>query len=131
MEKYRIIVKGIVQYDDKFLILEKWFDDRIVDPYQWEFINGDLSFGETPEKGVLNLVFQTTGLTVQVSKIPYTWSFMIGDVCNIGIAFLCISSSDFVSLSEEFNSYKWVAREDIKNYITNQAVIADIDRAEL
>ena len=30
--RYRILVKGIVQKDNKFLIVEKWYDDNIVDP---------------------------------------------------------------------------------------------------
>ena len=29
MEKYRILVKGIVKHDDQFLIVEHWYDDRI------------------------------------------------------------------------------------------------------
>ena len=42
--RYRILVKGIVQKDNKFLIVEKWYDDNIVDPYQWEFVDGEAEF---------------------------------------------------------------------------------------
>lgn len=131
MEKYKIMVKGIVQYNDKYLLVERWYDDRIVDPYQWEFIDGKLEFGEIPEKGVLSLIFDNTGLSVQISRILYTWSFMVGDVCNIGISFLCISTQEDVILSEELHDFKWVTKEDLGNYIDNQAVLADIERAEL
>lgn len=40
MDKYRILVKGIVQCQDHYLVVEKWYDDRIFDPlsvgiYRW------------------------------------------------------------------------------------------------
>ena len=40
MSKFRVLVKGIVQYQDSYLAVERWYDDRIFDPYQWEFIDG-------------------------------------------------------------------------------------------
>lgn len=131
MEKYKIMVKGIVQYEDKFLLVEKWYDDRIINPYQWEFIDGKLEFGEVPEKGVLRIILETTGLNVQINKISHTWTFMVGDVCNIGISFLCMSTTDQVVLSEDLNDFKWVTREELGNYIENMAVLADIERAEI
>lgn len=131
MEKYKIMVKGIVQYEDKYLLVKRWFDDNIGDPYQWEFIDGKLEFGEAPEKGVLRLIYENTGLSVHMTRILYTWSFMVGDICNIGISFLCISTEGDIILSEELNDYKWVAKEDFENYIKNKAVLADIEKAEL
>lgn len=131
MEKYKIIVKGIVQYEDKYLIVEKWYDDRIMDPYQWEFIDGKLEFGESPDKGVLRTLFEKTGITAHINRILYTWSFMVGDVCNIGISFLCITTQDEVMLSEELHDFKWVTRDEIKNYVSNKAMIEDIEKAEL
>jgi len=131
MEKYKIMVKGIVQHEDKYLLVQKWYDDRILEPYQWEFIDGKLEFGENPEKGVLRIIFEKTGLTVHLNRILYTWSFMVGDVCNIGISFLCVSTQDSIVLSEDLNEYKWIAKEELGNYISNKAVIEDIERAEL
>ena len=52
MNRYRILVKGIVQKDDKFLAVEKWYDDNIIDPYQWEFVDGETEFGESPDAAV-------------------------------------------------------------------------------
>jgi ADP-ribose pyrophosphatase len=131
MEKYRILVKGIVQYSDKFLIVEKWYDDRIVNPYQWEFIDGELEFGEKPDEAVIRIVQQKTGLTVYLNKILYTWTFMVGDVCNIGISYLCISVSDEISLSEDLNDFRWIYKDDFEDYIENQSILDDIKKAEL
>ena len=47
MSKFRVLVKGIVQYQDSYLAVERWYDDRIFDPYQWEFIDGEMEFGKS------------------------------------------------------------------------------------
>lgn len=131
MEKYKIMLKGIIQYDNKYLVVEKWYDDRIVEPYQWEFIDGKLEFGESPEKGVIRIIEECTSLTVQINRILYTWTYMVGDVCHIGICFLTLSSSDQVILSEELHDYKWLLKEEFKEYINNQAILQDVEKAEL
>ena len=56
MNKYRILVKGIVQRDNKYLAVEKWYDDNIMEPYQWEFIDGEAEFGESPDKAVVRTI---------------------------------------------------------------------------
>ena len=52
MSKFRVLVKGIVQYQDSYLAVERWYDDRIFDPYQWEFIDGEMEFGEICTCGI-------------------------------------------------------------------------------
>jgi nucleoside triphosphatase len=131
MDKYRILVKGIVQYENKYLLTEKWYDDRIMDPYQWEFLDGELEFGESPEKGVLRIVYENTGVNAHINRILYTWSFMLGDVCNIGICFHLLSTSEEVVLSEELHDFQWVSKEDIETYVKNKAVLEDVAKAEL
>ena len=37
----------------RYLTVEKWYDDNIVEPYQWEFIDGEAEFGESPDKAVV------------------------------------------------------------------------------
>ena len=50
MAKHRIVVKCVVNYGSDYLLLQKWYDDRIDDPYQWEFPEGEVEFGEEPER---------------------------------------------------------------------------------
>lgn len=130
MEKYRVIVKGVVQYEDKYLAVCKWYDDRISEPYQWEFVDGAIDFGETPEKAVVRLVFEQTGLAASIDRILYTWSFMTGDVFNIGISYLCRVSFDGVILSEDLVDSRWIMKEEMENYISGK-VLEDIDKADL
>lgn len=131
MSKFRILVKGIVQYQDSFLAVERWYDDRIFDPYQWEFVNGELAFGETPEKAVERIVEEKTGVPVQVNKPLYTWGFTAGEICTTGIAFLCDAQTDSVVLAEELHDSQWVSKDEIAQVITNRAVVKDIEKAGL
>jgi ADP-ribose pyrophosphatase len=130
MEKYRILVKGVVQYEDRFLVVQRWFDDRLSDPYQWGFVDGPIEFGEEPEKAVLRIVFEQTGLSAATDRILYTWSFMTGDVFNIGISYLCRVSNNDVILSEELVNSKWIMKEEFERFLDSR-VLEDIEKAEL
>ncbi len=130
MEKYRILVKGIVQLEEKYLIVRRWYDDRVLEPYQWGFIDGAIEFGEAPEKAILRNVTEQTGLSVVLDRILYTWSFMTGDVFNIGISFLCQTTMAEVLLSEELVESKWVTKEELENYI-DRKILDDLETAEL
>lgn len=131
--RYRILVKGIVQKGNQFLIVEKWYDDNIVNPYQWEFVDGETEFGESPDSAVERIIQEQTGLTSVVDRILYTWSFMIGSECNLGLAYLCLTDmdEDSVVLSEELNNYKWIEAEDFPEYINNKRMLEDLEKAEL
>lgn len=131
MKNCSLLVKGIVRSEDKYLILAKWYDDCIMDPYQWQFVDGTVDFGESPDAAVLRLIEEQTGLTAEIERILYTWSFTIEDTHKVGIAYVCIADTDPVILSEELNEARWVTREELKDYIYNQKVLADIERAEL
>ena len=133
MDKYRILVKGIVQCQDHYLVVEKWYDDRIFDPYQWEFIDGEAEFGESPDKAVVRTIQEQTGLITEVDRVLYTWTFMIGSECNLGLAYLCLTeqNEDEVVLSEELNDAKWIDYMDFEKYIHNKRMLEDLEKAEL
>jgi 8-oxo-dGTP pyrophosphatase MutT (NUDIX family) len=129
MDKYRILVKGIVKYEDKYLIVSRWHDDRVSEPYEWSFIDGTIEFGEAPDKAVQRQIFEQTGISVTIDRPLYTWSFMMGDEFNIGITYLCLATIDTVLLSEELVDYRWIKREEFDSYI-NRKVMEDIERLE-
>ena len=129
MNRYRILVKGIVQKDDKFLAVEKWYDDNIIDPYQWEFVDGDLEYGAGPDLYVEQLINEATGLDARIDSIPYTWSYSLGDMQIVGIAYLCHAESDMVILSEAVSDFKWVTASELSEYIENKGVLNDLKNA--
>lgn len=131
--RYRILVKGIVQKGSRFLVVEKWYDDNIVDPYQWEFVDGEAEFGESPDAAVVRNIQEQTGLTSVVDRILYTWTFMIGTECNLGLAYLCLTDmeEDEVLLSEDLHDAKWIEAEEFEEYIKNPRMLQDLENAEL
>lgn len=133
MERYRILVKGIVKRDDKYLIVEKWYDDNIIEPYQWEFVDGEAEFGESPDAAVVRVVQEQTGLITVVDRVLYTWTFMIGSECNLGLTYLCLTDmdEDGVQLSEELRDAKWIAPSEFDEWINNKRMLEDLEQAEI
>ena len=133
MNAYRILVKGIVKKDDRYLIVEKWYDDNIMDPYQWEFLDGEAEFGESPDVAVIRMIREQTGLTAEVDRILYTWTFMVGSVCSLGLTYLCYTDmeEDDVQLSEDLHDCRWVSADEFGEFISNQRMLEDIEKAEL
>ncbi len=129
MDKYRILVKGIVKYEDKYLVVRKWYDDRVAEPYQWDFIDGSIEFKEAPDKAVLRTVLEQAGISVTIDRLLYTWTFLTGEVFNIGISYLCLATMDNVTLSEELVDYRWIKREEFSSFI-DQRILEDIERTE-
>ena len=133
MGKYRILVKGIVHKDNKYLVVEKWYDDNIANPYQWEFVDGEAEFGESPDSAVVRIIQEQTGLNVVVDRILYTWTFMIGNECNLGLAYQCLTEQEYedVILSEELRDAKWLEVDEFDSYIHNQRILDDLENAEV
>ena len=48
MKDTYVRVKGIVKRGDTYLLLKRWVDDRIPDPFVWEFIDAEVPHGEAP-----------------------------------------------------------------------------------
>lgn len=131
--KYRILVKGIVQRGNRYLTVEKWYDDNIADPYQWEFIDGAAEFGESPDAAVVRIIQEQTGLESTVDRILYTWTFMTGSECNLGLAYLCQTEmdEDSVKLTEDSKAFKWIEADEFSEYVHNKKMLDDLERAEL
>ncbi len=130
MDRYRILVKGVVQYENKYLTVCRWYDDRVAEPYQWGFIDGVIEFGEEPDKAVLRIITEQTGLSATIERILYTWSFMTGEVFNIGISYLCHVPFAEVILSEELVESRWLLKEELESTIDSR-VLEDLESAEL
>lgn len=126
-----IRVKGIIKQGDKFLVLKRWVDDRIVEPYVWEFVDCELEKGESPEQAVLRGVHEAVGVDGEIVRPLYTWSQMIGDIQCVGITYLCRLSLDEGSLmlSEDYSGFEWITEEELPVYIDNPNVLKDIKKA--
>lgn len=131
MDKYKIIVKGIVKYEDKYLMVKRWYDDRIANPYQWEFIDGKIEFGEAPEKAVIRHIKENLGIEAVINRILYTWSYMVGDVFHIGLCYECLGIQSEIILSEDLHEYRFIMQDELDQYIDNKDMLEDIKKAEM
>lgn len=131
MDRFGVKIKGIVIHDDKLLLVKKWYDDRIDEPYQWEFLDDFLQFGETPDSSALRIIQEGTGIEAKQSSFTYTWMYEMGDTQNIGIAFLCNVDTDVVILSEDLSDYAWVTPDEVCNYIHNEHIVNDLKRVHI
>lgn len=111
------------------MLVKRWYDDRIENPYQWEFVDGQIEYGEEPDKAVVRLIKEQTGLETVIDRIVYTWSYIVGDVHHIGISYECMALADEVLLSEELHDYRFVPKEQFRDYITNSKLLGDLERA--
>lgn len=130
MQSTFLRVKGIIKKDDRYLLLKRWVDDRIPDPFVWEFIDAEVNHGEAPDDTVLRAINEQLSVEGKIEKIEYTWSSMLGDTHCVGIAYICsIAEADEANivLSEEFGEWIWVTREEIPEYIENQYVLKDLE----
>lgn len=100
MKKYGIKIKSIVKCNDKFLIVERWYDDRIEEPYQWEFLDTDLEDDELPETACMRVIAESTGInSARIVSMAYSWKYQLGDNNYLGLAFLCEVPDEPVMLS--------------------------------
>ncbi|MCH5256398.1 MAG: NUDIX hydrolase [Lachnospiraceae bacterium] len=122
-------VKGIVKKDNKYLVIKRWVDDRIPDPFVWEFIDTEVNHGEAPDDAMLRAIHEILSIDGKIEKIEYTWSNMLADTHCIGIAYICSIEAEEehnIVLPEEFGEYQWVTRAQIDEYVENQFVLQDL-----
>ena len=67
-------VKGIVQYDNRILIVQRAATDS--GGGTWECPGGKIDFGEQPEDSLKREIEEEPGLTVTVDRIAYASSLM-------------------------------------------------------
>ena len=131
MNNMYVRVKGIVKKEDEYLVLKRWVDDKIPDPFVWEFIDGEINHGESPDDAIKRIVHESMGVDCGISKLIYTWSNMIGDTQCVGIAYLLNVEDEDFNLHEDFGEWAWITRDEFEYYIENRYVLKDLDGVEL
>lgn len=126
MSRLEVKLKGIVEYDGKYLLVQKWYDDNIVNPYKWEFVDNLLIHGLKPDEYVVENIEVSTGLGVTVDRLLYTWTYKIGDTHYLGLAFLCHAQEDIIILSDEYSNSVWVEPEKLQFYIEDTVMLQDL-----
>ena len=134
MESTFIRVKGIIKKGDRYLLIKRWVDDRIPDPFVWEFIDAEVKHGEAPDDTMRRAIRDLLSVEGTIDRIVYTWSNMLGDTHCVGIAYLCSikeEDEDNIVLPEDYGEWIWVSRDEFPYYIENQYVLEDLEGKEL
>ena len=134
MKNTYVRVKGIIKKGDTYLLLKRWVDDRIPDPFVWELIDAEVPHGEAPDETMLNAISELLSISGKIEKVEYTWSQLLGETHCVGIAYICSIPEEEeanIVLSEDYGSYEWVKRKDFQKYIENQYVLKDLEGKKL
>lgn len=134
MKNTYVRVKGIIKKGDTYLLIKRWVDDHIPEPFVWEFIDAEVAHGDSPDETLLQAIREQLSVEGKLEKIEYTWSNLLGDTHCVGIAYLCsIKEEDEANivLSEDYGEWIWVSREQFADYIENQYVLEDLEGKEL
>ena len=128
MNNVFVHIKSILRHNDRFLVLRHWVDDRIMDPYSWEFIDTDLNPGESPQAAAHRTISENTGLEGKVVRPLYTWTNMLGDRQCVGIAFLAELEGEVpeLKISDEYCGHEWIKLDQLEEYIDNRHVVNDL-----
>ncbi|MDD3368801.1 MAG: NUDIX domain-containing protein [Lachnospiraceae bacterium] len=128
MQNTYLRVKGIVEKDGKYLLLQRFVDDHIPEPFVWEFVEGLVNFGEKPSDAVLRCVEEVLSAPCKVEKILYDWSLVLGDSHCVGIAYLCCleNEDEPFTLAEEYGEAIWVEKEELEQYLENPYTLKDV-----
>lgn len=130
MKSTYIRVKGIIKRGDKYLVIKRWVDDHIPNPYVWEFIDAQVQYGEAPDDTMLRAIGEVLSIEGTIEKIEYTWSSLLGDTHCVGIAYLCSikeEDEENIVLPEEYGEWKWISRDEFPDYIENMYVLNDLE----
>lgn len=130
MKNTYVRVKGIIKKGDSYLLIKRWVDDHIPEPFVWEFIDAEVSHGESPDDAMLRGIRDLLSVEGRIDKVEYTWSNLLGDTHCVGIAYLCSikeEDEENIVLSEDYGEWKWVSRECFADYIENQYVLKDLE----
>lgn len=117
--RLHITVKGIVIKDNCVLLLKR------VRPSSdghgiWELPGGGLELGERPDQALQREMKEETNLDVEVMKPVYTFTAIRKDYQTVGIGFLCQMLSEDIQISNEHQSYQFVAFDDLPNYLSKE-----------
>jgi 8-oxo-dGTP diphosphatase len=109
------ITKAIIEFNNKYLLLEKIKDD-ISDNNKgkWEVPGGKIEENETPEQAILREIKEETGLDCQIIKELPLLNMKKENFESKCHVFLIKTTSNKVMLSKEHSNFTWVTSEEVK-----------------
>ena len=113
--KKQYTVKGIVAYENKYLLLRK----ENFTGGDYDTPGGRKFFDYEPDEVTLKReIKEETGLDIEIAKFLCEWDLNLKDqgIHLIGKTYLCLTPLDLVTLSSEHYSFVWVKYDHIKKF---------------
>ena len=121
------VVKGIVRFRDKYLIIKRDDKDEI-GAGTWEFPGGKIEFGESPENALIREAKEETGLDISINKLLYAATFMTNPLRQVIIlAYQCSALHDKIELSFEHSDYLWACKKQLEEKLAD-GILADMNK---
>ncbi len=113
--KFRV-VRGLVMFKDKFLLLKKIKDFDSSSSGKWEMPGGKIEEGESPRDAMIRETKEEIGLDCELVK-DLPWFVMdTGEVVSEAHVYLLNAPTDKVKISKEHSDYAWLTPEELPNY---------------
>ncbi|MGE7625036.1 NUDIX hydrolase [Viridibacillus sp. NPDC096237] len=127
INKFVVVVKGIVFNEGKILIVQRSHDDEIGGG-TWECVGGEVDFGEDLEGALVREFIEEVGLNVTVLKLLYATTFKVTPTRQVVIlTYLCRSKDCNLVLSKEHIDYRWSTKEQSEFLLTPE-IISDFKK---
>ncbi len=128
---FHIAIKALIINNEKMLLLRKPPKGEGAQSY-WELPGGGLGFGEMPELALKREVMEEVGLSIEVIKPIWVWSFLKNQHRQVlGITYLCHCSSQDVQLSHEHLEYIWVSETELGQLNLLPELREDLEKNQL
>jgi 8-oxo-dGTP diphosphatase len=122
-----VVVKGVLQYKDKVLIIKRSRHD-VVGAGTWECPGGKIEFGEDLEDALRREVLEEVGINITVSKLLYASTLITSQKRQVVfITYLCKCKDHKVTLSGEHEDYKWCSWEQLHRFFPS-TIIKDFEK---
>lgn len=126
-----IVVKSIIfnKKLNKFLLIQRCSKDD-VGANTWENAGGNVEYGETPEEAIKREIREETGITdVNIKRVAYV-TLINGEKPYLIIAYLCGTTTETVTLSNEHQKFIWANKEDCQRLLPKE-IIFDFEKNKI
>ena len=136
----RTIVVGVVLNRSRKLLLCKMAPDRGVFPGQWGLPGGGVEPNEKIENALRRELIEEIGIEVTDIEPAFfkdkqlTKTFKDGSKRSIYMIFLifyCVATTEELILNPEFVEYKWVRKDEIREFDLNAETIDTLEKIDV
>ena len=116
--------------EDRFLVVKRHAGE-VAYPGKWAFPGGKVEKGQTLMEALRREVEEEVGLEIEeYKKLIKDFTFVRPDGHNVvGMCFSVIAKSEAVTISKDFDDYKWITPEELSTLDHIEGMDEEVSRA--